>query len=482
MTQEIKLAIPDLKSALPGLSKVTGKGRSLPVLQTVRVTRNHDGVVTLQTTDLDSFLTYTTPGTQQGGVAEVLVPMDQLTKAVKCSREDIGISAESTDKVKLRYSIAGNGVEQTIPTLRVDQFPVMPQIRQPGVQVEPQFGQVLKEALQCTSDNPSRQIITGACLDVTDAKYHYVVGTNGTCLFSANSFSFALQKSVVIPNSRFLSWSDFMEDEPCFLSVEPPKEKETPGWIRIETNRWSFITRQVEGEFPKWKQVLPEINSKWARVEFSPEAVSQMLLVTPNLPGGDSQYAPVKLEVDKTFTIHARNKDDDHWTSIPVPQVTITGSPSSVHLNRNYLLKALRFGLTTLQIQDALTPLVFTSAGKKFVVMPIRPEEPPAKPVEEVSTQSIEPQPITTNERSEMPGTTTPEANPVNTKVTTPENTNVKSLVEQVDQIKDTLKGVIRDLNQVADTVKTAEKEKRTAEKEIEIIRAKLRQIQSVAI
>ena len=38
----------------------------------------------------------------------------------------------------------------------------------------------------------------------------------------SNSFSFALQQSVVIPNSRFLSWSDFMDDEPCFLSVEPP--------------------------------------------------------------------------------------------------------------------------------------------------------------------------------------------------------------------------------------------------------------------
>ncbi len=58
----------------------------------------------------------------------------------------------------------------------------------------------------------------------------------------------------------------------------------------------------------------------------------------------------------------------------------------------------------------------------------------------------------------------------------------VKSLVDHVEQIKDALKTVIRDLTIVIDLVKAAEKEKRSTEKEIEAIRAKLRQIQSVSI
>ncbi len=58
----------------------------------------------------------------------------------------------------------------------------------------------------------------------------------------------------------------------------------------------------------------------------------------------------------------------------------------------------------------------------------------------------------------------------------------VKSLVEHVEQIKENLKNVIRDLNGLIDTVKLADKERRSSEKEIETIRTKLRQIQSVAI
>ena len=59
---------------------------------------------------------------------------------------------------------------------------------------------------------------------------------------------------------------------------------------------------------------------------------------------------------------------------------------------------------------------------------------------------------------------------------------SAKSLVDHVEQIKDNLKNVIRDLTTVIDAVKATEKEKRTSDKEIDAIRSKLRQIQNVTI
>ena len=102
--------------------------------------------------------------------------MDQLAKAVKCSapKEEIGIAPEAKDKVKLRYNIAGNVVEQTITTLPIDQYPPAPHVKQPGAQLEPQFGQALKEALACCSEDSSRRVLNGACLDVNDKKFHYI--------------------------------------------------------------------------------------------------------------------------------------------------------------------------------------------------------------------------------------------------------------------------------------------------------------------
>ena len=67
---------------------------------------------------------------------------------------------------------------------------------------------------------------------------------------------------------------------------------------------------------------------------------------------------------------------------------------------------------------------------------------------------------------------------------TTPEqpDSTLKLLIQQIENIKTTLKGVVGELHTALEVVKRAEKEKRLAEKEIEAIREKVREIQSVTI
>jgi DNA polymerase III sliding clamp (beta) subunit (PCNA family) len=444
--------------------------------------------------------------------------VDQLTKATKCSspKEEIGIVPESKDKVKIRYNIAGNLVEQTISTIPVEDYPPAPHVRQPGVQLEPQFGQALKEALKCRSEDSSRRILNGACLDVNDKKFHYVVGTNGRMLFSANSFCFALQKSVIIPDSKFLTWSDFLDEQPAFLSVEPGKEAQEAkdgkpaqeaeaGWVKLESPRWTFVTREIEGPYPNWKQCVPTPSGKWTQVMLSEEAIAQMLLVIPNLPGAESANATIQLRVDRHLIVEGQNKDDQQWTSVPVQAVNVTGEPVSIALNREYLLTALRFGLSKLEIEDSLTPLILSKGGKKMVIMPVRmedakvqvsstpaanPETPPSSPQPTQASAPPEAQPEEKNTMARAAKSTTTETTKAETPaVETQTNSNgngngspIKSLVEQVESIKDDLKAIIRDLSTVVDTVRQAEREKRTTEREIEAVRAKLRQIQNVTI
>src|SRR6516162_1670347 len=85
MNTEILLPVPELKQALIGLNKLICKKPTLPVLSHVRVSRQRNGLVTLQATDLDAHATFTLNHTQEGDVVDVLVPVEQLTKAYKCS-------------------------------------------------------------------------------------------------------------------------------------------------------------------------------------------------------------------------------------------------------------------------------------------------------------------------------------------------------------------------------------------------------------
>jgi hypothetical protein len=52
----------------------------------------------------------------------------------------------------------------------------------------------------------------------------------------------------------------------------------------------------------------------------------------------------------------------------------------TIHLNRHLLAKALRFGLTKIEIIDALSPLKFSEGGRQMIVMPTRGNATPIKP------------------------------------------------------------------------------------------------------
>ena len=66
MKSEITLPGAELKSALSGLNKIAGRKTSLPVLNCIKISRQKNGLVTLQGTDLDSFATYNLEGGQPG--------------------------------------------------------------------------------------------------------------------------------------------------------------------------------------------------------------------------------------------------------------------------------------------------------------------------------------------------------------------------------------------------------------------------------
>jgi hypothetical protein len=89
--------------------------------------------------------------------------------------------------------------------------------------------------------------------------------------------------------------------------------------------------------------------------------------------GGDQPSRPIRLRVDQYLTIEGQNKNDEEWTSVPVQTVNVTGKPVSIALNRAHLLKALRFGLHALEIEDALSPVAFSDSNstKTMIIMPL---------------------------------------------------------------------------------------------------------------
>ena len=473
---QVILPAADLKQALPGLSKVVSRKSTLPVLQSVRLTRTEAGIVTLTATDLDTFVSYNLERSQRGEPLDVLLPFEQLNKTGKGATGEVIVAQESKLKAKLRYQVGGSPLEQTVATLSPDEFPPTPQVTQPSCKMPANFGECLRQAFETSSTDSSRYVLQGAYLDVKEPKCHTIVSTNGRALFAANTFKFELKESVNLLRHKFLCWPGFLESE-CDLAVK--SDKSNSGWVKLTTPRWDCVVKQIDGQYPNWRQVVPQDTETWTKIELSEAAIKQMLNLSSKLPGDDNENRTLQLRVDKDLYLEGRNKDDKEFTSASIGEVKITGKPVTTALNREYLQTALRCGLDEIRIHTELEPLLFLKPGKRFVVMPVRlhgPATVPAKPAATTPTPTT-PKPeaaAQTERKTDMPkATVKPEA---------PKPDQSPTLIDQVEQIKETLKTALRDLNGLVDAVKLAEKENRASEKEVEAARATLKKLQQVTI
>lgn len=476
---QITLPAADLKQALPGLSKVVSRKSTLPCLQSVRLTRTQAGVVTLAATDLDTFVSYNLEHSQKGEPLDVLLPFEQLNKTGKGSGGDVIVAQESKLKAKLRYQVAGSSLEQSVATLSPDEFPPTPKVTEPSCKMPENFGECLRQAFETSSTDQSRYVIQGAYLDVKEPKCHTIISTNGRCLFAANTFKFDLKESVNLSRQKFLEWNGFLTGE-CEMAVKA--EKSGSGWVKLTTPRWECVVKQIDGQFPNWRQVVPADTEKWTKIQLSEAAIKQMLNLSSKLPGDDHENRTLQLRVDWSLHLEGRNKDDKDFTSAEIADVKITGKSVTTALNREYLQTALRCGLNEIRIRSELEPLVFLKPGKRFVVMPVRLNGPatqtvPAKPTTSASVPpTTEAKPKAEEKESTMPRTTT--TPPTTAKA--PESST--SLLDQIEQVKESAKNLVRDLTGLTDVVKQADKDRRANEKELENARAVLKKLQQVQI
>ena len=496
----ITLPVAELKAALIGLGKIISRRTTLPVLGHILVERSPDGWVTLAATDLDSTATVRLEQPGDGGSTSLLVPFADLQKILKSCKpgEDI-IVAGSGKEVILRYPIGSQFAEQKVESLPVTDFPTMPRIETLPVPLGDGIRQAILEAMQCASIDETRVVLNGCYLDLSNQGCQQIVATDGRHLYASNSFSLPLQQSLLIPNHKFIGWKEFSNDGEWQLRVKPGP-KNDPGLLQINSRRWSFITRQIDGNYPNWRQVVPAPDQYNTTVVLSPVAIEAVLALIPRIPCHDQLNQTIGLRVEgKKLHLRGRGNGDTKWTDLEIAGAEVKGSPLAIYMNRIFLTKALQFGLSQIEIIDPLTPLRFSNGGRQIIVMPTRADNPPARlgkqPEESGGPDSEVQQPVpdgTNTERGTMPRTTTPTTTNGATTNGTANGTNghqdveakpaLETALAQIDTIKTGFREAIADLNKLTDLLKQAGREQRAGEKEVQSVRQTLRSLQSVRI
>jgi len=499
----ITLPVAELKPALTGLGKIISRRTTLPVLGHLLVQRNSEGWITLTGTDLDNTATVRLEQPGEGGPASLLVPFAELQKTTKSCKpgEDITVEGSGKQQITLRYPIGSQFAEQKIDALLVEDFPPVPKFDGTPVPLGGDIRQAILEAMECASTDETRVILNGCYLDLSDQKCQQIVATDGRHLYSSNSFSLPLRQSLIIPDHKFLGWREFNNDGEWQLQVQPGP-KDNPGMLQISSRRWSFITRQIDGNYPNWRQVVPAPGQYNTTVVLPPETVESVLTLIPKIPCHDAINQTVGLRVEgRKVSLRGRSNGDTKWTDLEIQGAEVRGTPVSIYMNRHFLTKALKFGLSQIEIIDPLTPLRFSNGGRQMIVMPIRADNPPPaspatgkqpqaqEPGDSAGSEAHQPAPDGANtERDTMPKTTTDTTTTTNGTGGTNGHDHaepkpaLETALVQIDTIKAGFREAIADLNKLTDLLKQAAREQKAGDREVQSVRQTLRSLQSVRI
>jgi DNA polymerase III sliding clamp (beta) subunit (PCNA family) len=503
-----RLSVADLKSVLPVLSKIVSRRSSLPVLGCVKVIHAPDHTIRLHADNLEEAVTVRLQNPSPGMPGELLVPLEELAIIAKrCSAEETIDLCVDGKETSITYPAAGTLIKKPLKHVALDEFPPGTEVNTEPVQLDNAFKEALQQAFDCASEDSSRHVLHGACLDVSKKEAHYVVGTDGRHLFSANSFLFDIPESVIVPRGKFLTWPGFTEDGPWTLRFQretkpekAPKTYVSPTWVRLDSDHWTYVSKPIEGPFPNWKHAIPPAEALKSHITLGEPGIKIILDALPLLPGLDDRDQPVSLEIKGEYLkLKAKGKDD--WTEIPIP-ATVSGLPVTISMNRTYLAKALKFGFTQIDIEDKTSPMVFSAKGKMLVVCPLGPGDqkvqappptPPTAPPENASAAATPPpaEPAApaepTSERTqpvaENNGAATATHGALNSQPTASEETPaIDLMLAQIGTVRDGVKKSLDDVANMERLLRRAVKEQRANEKEINRARSTLRSLKSVEL
>lgn len=463
----ISIPVGELKPAVAGLAKIIDPKNPLEALRSVRVEGGENGIEIVGT-DSETFARFKTG---QGVINQsLLIPFGKLQELIRRLPSHALIHLKQGT---IECDIGTGRIEEVFEPLDPKDFPEEPAIEQSPVGLPESFPERFREALACASKDTTRPILNGVFLDVGESTGHYLVATDGRHLFSANSFKLPVPMSVVLPNLRILGWSGLGGQ--WALALEKNGRR-----FRLQAGAWTVSSKTVEGSFPNWKQVIPK----------TPETVL-------SLPENHSFKETVKrfpegTDRDKGILLVSERgvvslRDPSGKSSSSLPGATVAGPDISVCVNRDYLAKALDYGLTTIGLTDPTSALHFRNEGRQMVVMPIRRDQ---QPQAETPTPPTEQKPTMTTATN---GATAPHINgtrevPTNGNIRPigPVSTNSKPAIEvaidNLDSFKSHLREALSGISEITTLLRQAIRDQRSNEREIQSVRQTLRSLQGVRI
>ena len=398
--QKLKVSFPPdaYRKAITFIAGVSPKKSTLPVLSMIHCQSN--GATTFRASDLDIFASVEVP--EVAAVeGECLIPRTALLAALKSGKRTVAIEL----RPKLMVDIVTDGMKQTVPSISVEDFVPLPKY-EPSVRLKvsaSMFKEALKRCALAMSEDASRYVLNGVAIECSPNGI-VLVATDGRRLHKVemhrldydSDWAARLQELEANSKAAAEAMEKFQQDQRFTLIVptatvehllklpittydilsieaEPMKDggENVPApWCAFQYERIGLISRQIQGRYPNFRQVIPHDMKEKIRLEADAlaTAVNQVKTITTE------KEVSVKLTfTGQKLTVSASSVEKGQ--SSTEIATNYDGKDVGVALNPKYLLDALtafkgleiEFG-----INDELCPVKLVNGSTLAVIMPMR--------------------------------------------------------------------------------------------------------------
>ena len=362
----------ELASAMTALGKLICRTSPLALCKSIKI-EAEDRILRLSTCNLTESVSFELE-TESEDEFSCIVGFDEFRDAVKGGRNKTVEIVFEADVLQVgdRHLISARGVE----------WPdISPKVEAPSCLLPENVVGMFAKAAQIVDRNEPREILRGINLSADG-----ITATNGKELLNYNT-PLELESSITIPLPLALMQSK--ATHAGLLFYWPMKDR--TGFSLI-VGPWRWTVKALAGNYPNWKQVIPEESSLTRSISFLPEAGQELAMFLKNVPDAMPHNAVELADGnDNTLDVRAAGLG----TTI---EAELKGDwKDSLFISKTMLLRLLQAGHTKIELGDSFSPILATGGAGRYIAMPLHQRTP--EPVTAAPAEPVIEQPHTTDQK-----------------------------------------------------------------------------------
>ncbi len=355
----------ELQNAISVVLKGVSTRSTLPVLSGILITAERDRI-NLQTTDLEVSIQYSAPALVEEEGRSV-VPGKLFSEIVK-NLPDAAVHVRVEEE---QAFITCDTSSFSIKALNPDDFPGFPAVDvQQRIEIPfSQFATMVKRVSRVVSRDESRPILTGVLVTLESGLLRMVATDSYRLAVTEATLNSAADDFQAVISGSFLSEIASLPKTEANISLALAENQ-----IVVTCQDTVFINRRIEGNFPNYKQLLPDtyVTRATVDVDHLVAGVKRASLMGPS-------SSPVRFDLNvasQTTQISAASQD------IGSAQETlaceIEGEDIEIAFNYAYVLEGLAAvgsDEVYLEVQSSMKPGIFRAPAPEnylYLVMPVR--------------------------------------------------------------------------------------------------------------